>query len=367
MRGGRRAGRGGAMAVALAVGVSACDEPLAVVGDIPGIMRIVAGMPDLSGNTTDPLATASRLDDPVGLAIGDEGVLFVADQRNARVVSVTSSGRMGVLIDHSRCTTEPCLERPAGLALDGSGGLLVADPVGHRIWRIDIAAGLPTVIAGTGEQGTTPDGASAAGSPVTSPLGIAVGAGGIIYFSERLAHRIRTIRPDGTLGTLGGTGEAGFAGDGGPAADAALNLPAGLALAQGWLYVADASNDRVRVIDLASGGIGTAAGSGVRGFGGDGGPAVEAAMDVPEDVAVTLDGCTLYIADTRNHRVRTVRLTTGVITTFAGTGDPAFNGDLLAAGATSLRLPRGLAASPFGLLFLADTGHEVVWRVAVEF
>lgn len=356
-----------AVLLATAVLAAGCGEPLAVVGDIPGIMRVVAGVPESTGNTNEERATESRLDDPVGLAVGEDGVLYLADRGNARVLSVNSAGRLGVVLDHSRCSGTSCLERPAYVALDGDGGIVVTDPGSDRLWRIELAGGAPSVLAGTGQRGSSPDGVPAAGSPLSEPQGVAVVPDGAVLFAERSAHRIRAIRPDGTLTTVAGTGEAGFAGDGGAATAARLNAPTGLSLAGGRLYVADSGNDRVRVVDLASGAIATVAGSGLRGFAGDGDAATAAALHFPEGVAATPDGEALYVADTRNHRVRLVRLEAGTISTFAGNGDPAFTGEFRDAGATGLRLPAGAVASGFGLVWIADTGHEVVWRVAVEF
>lgn len=358
----------GSLSLVAAVAVLAgCGDPVAVVGDIPRIMRVVAGMPDAPGKTAQPLATESRLREPWGLAIDESGRLFIADQRNSRLVRVSSSGAFRVLRDDEFCAREPCLRRPAGLALDAAGRLLVADPSGNRIWRLNANSGAASVIAGTGVEGDTPDGATARGSVVSTPTGIAVGASGVIYFTERMRSRIRTIELDGTLGTFAGDGQPAFRGDGGPAASASLQFPAGLSLVRGVLYVADASNDRIRTIDLATGRIGTVAGNGVRDFAGDGGPATGAALNVPEAVAVTPDGASMYIADTRNNRVRLVDLDSGMITTFAGDGTTAFTGDLLDAGAVALDRPSGVTASPFGLLFVSDRGHAVTWRVAIEF
>ncbi|MEJ2481809.1 MAG: hypothetical protein P8049_01420, partial [Gemmatimonadota bacterium] len=252
------------------------------------------------------------------------------------------------------------------LALDPAGRVIVADPLGHRVWRLNPANGQADVIAGTGETGTSPDGVPALGSELASPHGVAVDVDGTIFVSEARGARIRTIRPDGTLGTVAGTGEPGFSGDGGAAASAQLDFPLGLDRAGASLYIADGGNHRIRAVDLVTGTIRTVAGSGQPGFAGDGGPAVGASLRQPNDVAVLEDESRIYIADTFNHRIRLVRQASGTIETFAGTGDEEFSGELFDAGATSLSEPRGVATSPFGLLFIGDPGHEIAWRVALD-
>lgn len=350
-----------------ALGLGGCGDPVSVVGDIPGLMRIVVGVPDTPGRTAEEQATESLIRGPTGLVLDDDGVLYVGDAGNARVLAVSSSGRLTVLRDDASCTIEPCLREPADLALDPQGRLVIADPVGHRVWRLDPATAESEVLAGTGQTGTAPDGVPARGAPLASPHGVAVGLDGTIYVSESRGARVRSIGPDGVLGTVAGTGEAGFSGDGGAAIDARLDFPLGLDLAAGRLYVADGGNDRIRSVDLDRGTISTIAGSGLSGFAGDGGPATDASLRQPNDVAVSEDGQRIYVADTFNHRIRLVRTSSGRIETFAGTGDTAFSGELFDAGATSLFEPRGVATSPFGLLFIGDPGHDIAWRVALDF
>jgi DNA-binding beta-propeller fold protein YncE len=360
--------RSRALLAVLGVSLAAagCGDPLSVIGDIPGLMRVVVGVPDSPGRTAEARATASLIRGPAGLVIDASGVLYVADAGNARLLSVTSSGSLSVIRDDATCTVEPCLREPADLALDPQGRLIVADPTGYRVWRFDPAGGAAEVLAGTGQTGTAPDGVPALGAPLASPHGVAVDLDGTIYVSESRGARIRSIGLDGTLGTVAGTGESGFSGDGGPATEAQLDFPLGLDLAGDRLFLADAGNHRVRALDLIGGTINTVAGNGLAGFGGDGGPATEASLGQPHDVAASGNGDRIYIADTFNHRVRLVRSASGLIETFAGTGEQEYSGELLDAGATSLSEPRGLALSQFALLFIGDPGHAVVWRVALD-
>lgn len=344
----------------------ACGEPIAILGDTPGLMRIVAGEADEPGREVGASATETLLRFPSGLDMDLDGVLYIADRGNRRILAVSSSGGVRVVADDVGCSVG-CLLEPVDLAVDGTGGLIVADDLGHRVWRFDARTGARTVLAGTGESVTTPDGEPAASSPIRSPRGVAVDDDGRVYFAEGRSHRIRTILPDGTLSTVAGTGESGFSGDGGPATEAMIYFPAGIDIAAGALYIADPGNQRVRAVDLASGIIVTVAGTGVAGFGGDGGNPLSASLQDPRDVAATADGLSLYIADRANDRIRVVSLASSLINTFAGSGDTEFAGNLIDAGAAGLWSPIGVATSPFGLVLISDTEHHIVWRTPTGF
>lgn len=346
---------------------AACGEPIAVVGDVPGIMRIVAGIPNNGGETSEARATDSRIGDPTGLAIASSGDLYVVERLNARISSVASNGAFEVLRADRFCTAADCLDMPSDAALAPDGALIVSDVRGRRIWRFDPDAGTAEVIAGTGAIGPSADGTPAKEATLQNPRGVAVDADGTIYFTERVGHRIRYIDDAGNLRTLAGTGVADFSGDGGPAAGAQLNTPGGLGIGAGILYVADSGNDRIRAIDLDSGTIETVAGTGVRGYTGDGVAATASALNFPEDVTATEDGRRIFIADTGNHRVRHVPFATGLIETYAGNGKTEFTGDQLDAGAVGLDSPSGVTTGPFGFLFVSDPGHDVVWRVVLGF
>ena len=359
--------RAAALTGALSLSLGACGDPMIVVGDSPGTLRIIAGVADLPGDSLGPTATESLLDTPLDLAAGEDGTVYIADSGNARVLAVSPSGDIVVLVDHSDRRQEPRLHAPNGLALDGRGGLLIADPFGQRIWHLEIATADLAPVAGTGVRGTVPDSVAALQANLDTPTGVAVAADGRIYFTETGAHRVRRIEADGMLVTIAGTGLAGFTGDDGPADVARLQEPSGLVFGDGVLFIADSGNNRIRAIDLATGLIRTVAGAGAPGSSGDDGPAIEALLNAPSALAVAADASVLYIADTDNHRVRVVNLVNRRISTFAGTGGVDFNGDLLPAGATALSSPQGLAISAFDLLYLSDSGHHIVRRTPVAF
>lgn len=348
------------------LGAAACDDPIIIVGDLPGIMRRAAGMPNSVGASVDSLANRTQLHEPRGLAITSDGTLYIADSRNARIIAVSPAGRARVVASAAGCATD-CLVAPAGIALASDGLLWIADPGAHRVFRMDPVNGVLEVRAGTGVAGDSPDGTPALEASLNEPFGIAIGPGGIAYFSERDGHRIRWIHSQGTVRTIAGIGQAGYSGDGGPALAARLNAPAGLATHGSMLYIADQENNRVRSVNLNGGAIRNVAGVGVAGFAETDTIALSAKLDRPTAVAVTPDGRQLFIADTYNNRVRAVNLDSGLIRRFAGTGSIAFTGEGLDAADTSLDRPGGVIVHVDGTLFLSDTGHQVVWRTPLRF
>lgn len=349
-----------------ALGTVGCGDPIVVVGDLPGTMRLVAGIPGESGVLLDTLATESRLTRPEGLAADTDGRLFIADGGSGRILSVASDGRIAVLLDRRECPIAVCPQRPQTLALDGSGGLYFADAAANRVWRMRLDGTAVEVVAGTGDQASSPDGALASEAPLAAPQGLAVGPDGTLYVAERAGRRVRTITRDGILGTAAGTGESGTSGDDGLAIEATFVTPAGLALHGGILFIADPGASSVRAVNLVQGRISRVAGSGIPAFGGDGGSAIAAQLRFPEDVAVSRDGRSLFIADTGNNRIRRVNLSAGSISTFVGTGGTGLPTPEQPAGETPLDTPRGVTTSPFGFLYVSTLGHHVVWRVSLE-
>ena len=209
----------------------------------------------------------------------------------------------------------------SSVAVDGAGNLYIADYGNHRIHRVD-ASGTITTVAGTGRRGYSGDGGPAVQARLRSPESVAVDGAGNLYIADWGNNCIRRVDASGIITTIAGTGRRGYSGDGGPADEAQLNAPTGVAVdGAGNLYFTnrDFTNrggDRIRRVD-ASGTITTVAGSGERaGYSGDGGPAVQAQLYNPRGVAVDGAG-NLYIADLGNNRIRRVDAS-GTITTLAG-------------------------------------------------
>ena len=248
---------------------------------------------------------------------------------------------------------------PWSLAFDSQGNLYVSESGQHRIRKIS-PDGLITTIAGTGLRETSADGGLAKQAQISDPSGIVVDKAGNLYFAEWAASKVRKISPAGILSTVAGTGTAGSGGDGGPAVLAQLNGPVDLVFdAAGNLYVSDRDAHRVRKI-APDGKISTFAGNGQNQTKGDGGPADQASISGPGGLAMDTAG-NLYIAESYAGRVRKVS-TSGVISTFAGGGisSPA---DGARATSVALETPLGLAFNAAGDLFISDADRPRLFKV----
>ena len=254
------------------------------------------------------------------------------------------------------------LNTPVGLAFDAAGSLYIADANNQVVRKVD-TAGNVTAVAGSGTQGFAGDGGPATSAALDTPLGVVVDGSGNLYIADAHNQRIRVVSATtGNITTLAGNGTAGFSGDGGAASSASLALPTAVALdSAGNLYIADTNNHRIRKVAIATGIITTVAGNGQQFFSGDGGAAIAAGLDSPNGVAVDSAG-RIYIADTHNQRIRLVA-TDGTISTFSGTGAAGFGGDGASAAAASLAHPTALALDAQGNVYIADSNNQRIREV----
>lgn len=222
-------------------------------------------------------------------------------------------------------------------------------------WIIETAAG-------TGNAGFKGDGGPAIQAEVNNPFGVVRGPDGAIWFCEYGGQRIRRITPDGRLETIAGTGEKGYSGDGGEPLQATFNLPHEIRFdKQGALYVVDMANHAVRKIDFQKNIVITIAGTGVPGYSGDGGNAKMAQLKNPHSIQFGPDG-DLYICDIGNHVIRKVDMRNMQISTFAGTGKPGKTPDNSPLVGTPLNGPRSLDFDQAGNLWLATREGNQVFR-----
>lgn len=334
--------------------------------DPAGTITTVAGTGNASSaGDTGPAARAT-LDSPTDVAVDDGGRLYVAEvdgrrvrmiDRNGRISTVAGTGTEGFSGDGGPATQAE-LSYPIAVVAH-SGNLYIADAVNRRIRRVD-QAGTITTVAGNGNEGVTGDGGLATGAELNTPDGIAVGPDDALYIADHDSERVRRVDATGIITTFAGTGAAGFSGDGGPAAQAQLAQPdAVLAAEDGSVYVADTDNQRIRRI-TPDGTIDTITGNAPR-YPRDGGPAVDAFLSGPQIARADDDGV-LYIADSDNHGVRKVGRD-GEITTIAGTGIAGDSGDGGPGTKAQLDFPSGVAVDSKGNLYIADSRNDRVRRV----
>jgi internalin A len=367
--------------MAVVLGVSAAAVILTGALRSPSTkLETVAGLGTAGFSGDGGPATAAQIDTPTSLAFDGAGNLYVADGRfydlvGGRHESFTRIRRIDTVGTIRTIAGDGAVDPSAGefalatrlldgayLAVDSAGDLYLdgRSPLvgsiggGGTFWVAKISGATFKIIAGGSTlAGSAGDGGPGLSASLNMPTGLAVDSVGDVVFADSGNGRVRMIARDGTISSLAGNGGRGFSGDGGPATSATLFAPVGIAISpDGSVYISDTNNHRVRMIDH-SGNISTVAGDGAAGYGGDGGPARSAQLNLPLGLAFDRAG-NLYIADSANNRVRRVD-TNGVITTVAGDG-----------GADQLLRPSAAAVDSSGLLYVADTGNHRIRRVATR-
>ncbi len=225
-----------------------------------------------------------------------------------------------------------------------------------------IQAATISTFAGTGTKGSAGDGGPATQAQLDNPFGVVRGPDGNIWFCEYTGQRVCKVTPDGKLHVVAGSGQKGYTGDGGPALKATFNLPHEIRFDKGGdLYIVDMGNNAVRKVDLKTGVITTFAGTGKPGYSGDGGPAKDAQFKQPHSIQFDPAG-DLFVCDIANHAIRKVDMKTGVITTFAGTGKAGPTPDGAPIAGTTLNGPRSLDFDAAGNLWLATREGNQVFK-----
>ncbi len=221
-------------------------------------------------------------------------------------------------------------------------------------------AGHVTTLIGNGQPGFSD-------LQINNPYGLVLGPDGALYFCDLDNQRIRRLDlTTKRITTIAGTGERGYSGDGGPAVAASLNMPHELRFdAKGDLYIAERDNHVIRKVDMQTGNISTVAGTGSPGFTGDGGPGVKAQLRQPHSIIFDRDGA-LLICDIGNQRIRKLHLDAGTIETYSGNGEAKATPDGAAVSGAPLKGPRTLAYAPNGDLYLALREGNAIYRIEAK-
>jgi uncharacterized protein (TIGR03437 family) len=251
---------------------------------------------------------------------------------------------------------------PTSVATDASGNVYIADTQNYQVCEVTVSNGNIVTFAGNGGYGYSGDGGQAVNATMGEPNGVAVDSAGNVYISDESNNVVRKVAPGGTITTFAGNGTAGYSGDNGQAAAAELNTPAGLAVdGAGNVYIADSRNNVVRKVS-GTGVITTFAGNHTSGnYAGDGVAATATSLGYPTGVAVDSSG-NVYIAASTFFMV--FKVTNGIITTVAGDGNEGYSGNGGPARNAWLDRLGNVAVDSSGNVYIADFGACVIWEVS---
>lgn len=300
-------------------------------------------------------------DSPMGVAEDAAGVIYVSD-REGFVWKIDPSGKATVIAGTGMVTGPGGLPQGRtlardvdfasveGLTLDREGNILLADSLNHAILKID-PQGYLTHLVGNGSNGYNGDGKLATESSLANPYDVRVDSKGNIYIADVFNHRIRKVDGKGILTTVAGTGVPGYSGDGGLAVNAQLNTPYGIILDKNDdLLIADSENHVIRKVGK-DGIIHTFAGSGQRGYDGDGGAALAAKFDSPQALAIDSQD-RIYIVDEHNNAIRVIEVN-GTVRTLVGAKGPGFSGDGGPASLAQIADPESLLVRKDGSILIS--------------
>lgn len=264
--------------------------------------------------------------------------------------------------------TSAQMTSPRGVAFDSAGNLYIADTWNHCVRRVIKTTGIiSTVVGQCGNQGFSGDGKAATLAKLNKPYDVAVNSYNDLFIADASNHRIRMVdHATGIISTIAGDGTGAFSGDGGPAVKSQIQCPYGVMIFKDDIIITDSLNNRIRRINHKNNIISTIAGDGRAAFGGDGGPATAAQIFNPYDTCADAKG-NIYIGDYLNNAIRRINAVTGIITTVAGIGGSVgYSGDGGPATAALLKYPHGIDLDSNSNLYIADRDNYRVRKVDLK-
>lgn len=314
-------------------------------------------------------ATAAQINNPFGIVRGPDGSLWFCEYGGQRIRAILSTGVIITVVGNGTTgysgdggsARSASLNLPHEIRFDRAGDLYFVDMQNHAVRKVVLAAGtsIITTVAGTGKPGYSGDGGPATAAQLNQPHSIQFDPAGDLYICDIRNHVIRKITTKtGVITTFAGTGKPGDTPDNSPIAGTPLRGPRTLDFdAQGNLWLATREGNQVFRFDLAAGRIHHIAGTGKKGFTGDGGPALAATLNGPKGLTVGPDG-TVYLVDTENHAIRAIAPKTHLITTLVGMGKPADGPDGDSPLTAGLARPHGIWVDPDGTIFIGDSENH---------
>jgi streptogramin lyase len=286
-----------------------------------------------------------------------------ADTPSIRTVAGTGAAELAA---GEGTATKVNVSNPFGVEVGPDGQLYITEVGNHRVMRVDLKSGKLTTVAGTGEIGYSGDGGLATAANLNEPYEIRFDKVGNMYFVEMKNHIVRKVDAKSkVISTIAGTGSRGYGGDGGSATKAQLNNPHSIALDNNNnVYIADIGNHRIRRINLSTGIIDTVAGNGKKDLPQAGQVATGRPMIGPR--ALFVSGSTLWIALREGHSVWTMDLKTSRLSHIAGTGAKGFSGDDGDPLKATFNGPKGIALSPTGNVVVVDTENQAIRQIDLK-
>ena len=309
-------------------------------------------------------ASAAQINDPFGVVRGPDGALWFCEYGGMRVRKVTADGKIQTVAGNGQTgytgdggpALQATFNKPHEIRFDKAGNLFIVDMVNHAVRRVDAKTQIITTFAGTGKAGYSGDGGPAAQAELKQPHSIQFDPSGVSLFICDIGNNVirRVDMKTGTISTFAGTGGAGNTPDGSPIAGTPLKGPRSIDFdAKGDLWLVTREGNQVFRFDLKAGVIHHIAGTGKKGFTGNGGPAKEATLSGPKGVAIDGAG-NAWLADTESHSVRMVEAKSGKLLLRAGTGEKGDGPDGDPLGCKMARL-HGIFVDKDGAVYIGDS------------